>query len=393
MITPRQFETWPDGAVGVAQSLEDAIISIICRALRDGIDPEKAAPANSVVQAQIRRALQDFVNDTYMEADGVYVSTYESVVNGENYLYRHFGKDTSLTSSDVMHSMLRSELQQTQGTLLNLSRSAGFVIDGRYTLATYAYQAALDRTIRSIRGGTAPYAAIRDTVIRLTNSGVKTVEYDSGYTKQIDVAVRECVVTGMHQLSERIISVQQAELGANLTLMSQHADARDKSDMPENHKLWQNNIFWLFWPEGGYRPYTDVGEGTVTGYRGVNCRHSRRIWFDGVTERPDDIVDVDPIEYGGKSYDAYEATQRQRQIERNIRFYKRRLVGMEEAGVTSDDKLYRKSSNLLSRWNAEYAKFSEAAGLRMQSHRTQFAGFGRGQAARARAAANAYRKI
>lgn len=112
------------------------------------------------------------------------------------------------------------------------------------------------------------------------------------------------------------------------------------------------------------------------------------MFVPGVTEPIDyNITEEPPFEYDGKFYNGYEATQRQRQIERYIRQYKRRIIGFESAGIGKEDPIYRRTSRLLAGWNQEYHDFSEAANLTPQTERARVIGFGRGEAARARAAA------
>lgn len=83
------------------------------------------------------------------------------------------------------------------------------------------------------------------------------------------------------------------------------------------------------------------------------------------------------IDYESKHYTMYEATQRQRQIERGIRKQKRRILVDEKAGdkenLQSDQIHYQMLEQ-------EYRRFSKAAGLRLQHERMEMSGFGPKQA-------------
>ena len=72
------------------------------------------------------------------------------------------------------------------------------------------------------------------------------------------------------------------------------------------------------------------------------------------------------IEFEGRKYDDYQATQKQRQIERTIRKWKRRKTAAEAAGLTEDAQA---ASIRLKRLNEEYHKFSKKAGLPEQRER------------------------
>lgn len=123
-----------------------------------------------------------------------------------------------------------------------------------------------------------------------------------------------------------------------------------------------------------------TGYGTGEGLCGWNCRQ-RHIFFpfvDGISERTYtdeqlENIDPPPFEYQGKTYTAYEATQKQRQIETAMRKCKREIIGFKAAGLEED---YQDSSIRLRRLTTEYKAFSKAAGLKEQTERSSIEGFG-----------------
>lgn len=72
------------------------------------------------------------------------------------------------------------------------------------------------------------------------------------------------------------------------------------------------------------------------------------------------------IRFEGREYDDYQATQKQRQIERTIRKIKRRKAAFEAAGFTTEAYAAGASLRAL---NKEYKAFSKAAGLPEQRER------------------------
>jgi len=81
-----------------------------------------------------------------------------------------------------------------------------------------------------------------------------------------------------------------------------------------------------------------------------------------------DEIDPPPFEYQGKQYDAYQATQQQRKIERSIRKQKRLQASFKAAGLEDDA---RAAGSKLRALNKEYRQFSAAAGLPEQRERTK----------------------
>lgn len=95
------------------------------------------------------------------------------------------------------------------------------------------------------------------------------------------------------------------------------------------------------------------------------------------------------VTYNGRHYTSYEATQKQRQIERAIRRQKRRVLVAESSG---DKDALLTSQIKLRRLNEEYERYSNAVGLPTQRERAQVGGFGAAEATDARTAASRYYK-
>ena len=125
-----------------------------------------------------------------------------------------------------------------------------------------------------------------------------------------------------------------------------------------------------------------TGYGTGAGLGGWNCRHSFSPYVHGAprTYTPEMLerYNARNIEYNGKKYTEYEASQIQRGLERNIRRWKRENSAMTAAGLDATDSAVRLRST-----QAGLRDFLKQTGLKRQSDREQIAGFGRSQAARA----------
>ncbi len=86
------------------------------------------------------------------------------------------------------------------------------------------------------------------------------------------------------------------------------------------------------------------------------------------TQKQLDEIDPPPFEYQGKQYDAYQATQQQRKIERSIRKQKRLQTAFEAQGNEAEASA---AGSKLRALNKEYRQFSKAAGLPEQRERTK----------------------
>lgn len=103
----------------------------------------------------------------------------------------------------------------------------------------------------------------------------------------------------------------------------------------------------------------------------ADVRHTFYPFIEGISERAytdEQLANIDPpdFEYEGKTYTHYEATQKQREIERAVRKLKRLKAAHEAAG----EKEEATAANIkLRRLNKKYREFSKAANLRTQPER------------------------
>lgn len=274
---------------------------------------------------------------------------------------------------------------QTLDTFRNMTASMGFLVDSGRTMLepAKAYQWALDSAALQIQTGAVSYnQAIKPAVQQLAKSGIKTVNYESGHVDQIDVAVRRAVMTGVNQICDQYTKQSAEYLQTRYFEISAHSGARDKPGHSpwSSHKDWQGKVYYQSEngepdPMGLYDDLVETtGYGYVDGLTGANCRHHKYPFVPGVSERTYTDEQLEHIDDGlgctfdGKTYTAYEATQMQRRIERQIRAQKKLRNAYKEAGISEDAT----AANIkLRRLNAEYSRFSKAAGLPEQPERTK----------------------
>lgn len=113
------------------------------------------------------------------------------------------------------------------------------------------------------------------------------------------------------------------------------------------------------------------GLDSVTGIGGANCRHGYWPFIEGISRRTytdEELENIDPppFEFEGKEYTRYEATQKQRMIERTIRKLKRERAAFKAVGAKDREQAV---SIRLRRLDSKYKAFSKAAGLPEQRER------------------------
>lgn len=129
----------------------------------------------------------------------------------------------------------------------------------------------------------------------------------------------------------------------------------------------------------------------------LNCGHSAYPIIMGVSSQqytPEQLeamrsANAEGIDYDGRHYTGYEATQHQRALERAIRKQKRRILIDE---TTGDAEKLETDQIKLQMLRQEYTRFSKASGLHTQNERAEVAGFSWKQAGEADKAAREYYK-
>ena len=159
------------------------------------------------------------------------------------------------------------------------------------------------------------------------------------------------------------------------------------------HAEWQGQIFSR---SGKSRKYPDfvkvTGYGTGEGLGGWNCSHSFAPYIEGMprTYTPEMLksYQAKDYEYNGEKLTLYEAMQKQREIERNLRRWKRENLAMKAAGQDTTQ-----SAGKIAEWQERQKDFLSQTGLRRQSDREQVAGWGRSEAGKATYDAKILRKM
>lgn len=393
-ITPDYLDSVPDPLVDMYTDLEEKILKDICRRFKMSGEATESAIAQMKILQERGVSLDDiekFIRETLKLSEKELDEIIDRAVDRNRQYY-----DRLIEKADILNAEFRGldrEIEairrQTHDDLFNLTRSMGFAIrTGReveFLPVAKTYQKVLDDAAAQVLSGAVDYnTAIREAVKRLTDSGLQTIDYVSGWHNRVDVAVRRAVMTGVSQLSSQYAEQAAEELETDLREVTAHSGARDTGTGWQNHKSWQGKVYSVKAGDKYPNIYEVCGWGMVDGLEGVNCRHHHYPFLEGVSERTytdEQLANIDPppFEYQDKTYSAYEATQKQRQIERAMRKSKREFIGYEAAGQTEDAQ---DSAIRLRRLSQEYKAFSKAAGLRTQPERARVDGFWRGEAAR-----------
>lgn len=338
----------------------DKIRTAVMQSIRADNDYQMAVAENTL---KTKQEIQDIIDKTVAKAKvqgkELIAQAGSMAWNNDLSMWEEQGED--LKKPNSMSQLIKAAQKQTVGELKNLTRSMGFknVLFGT-TGVKGMYQREMDLALLKVCTGTFSYdAAVDECIHRLAQSGLRTIDYASGKSYQLDTAARMCVRTGMSQLSGKITEANLQQSDHDLVITSQHMGSR-----PE-HAVWQNKVFSYSGKSKKYPDFVkETGYGTVTGLKGANCTHDFYPYWEGASVVPDNVTVPESKVIDGKKYTYYQMTQQQRKMERQIRATKREIEAQNMVGgeVTA-------LKNKLSRQMDQYVSFSDKADLRPKENR------------------------
>lgn len=377
MLTPEQLQDLPQPIIDLYNELNTFILTDIARRIK------KAGEITPTAEYQIYRAQAlgmsaTLIRDKIAEINEMAKSEVNRLIRDAARISDEFDRRMlkaaktaaiPLSENAWLQQIIDAQIRQAQGAIDNITGTTGFAYRNaagktEFIDVTSMLRRQMDKAHNQIVTGVVDHnTAIRRATNELIESGVRTVNYESGYTSRIDVAVRRAVMTGTSQVTNRISEANYELLGADGWEISAHSGARP------SHAIHQGKQF----PESDYET---IVKPLLDDY---NCKHSGFPIKLGISEpvyTDEELanIDIPPVTYDGKTYTAYEATQEQRRMERVMRKQKGRLVVAE---ATGDKEAFTTASIKLKQQKQVYKDFSDKAGLYTQNERTQVYGFNR----------------
>ena len=378
MFTPSEIEALPSAMEQLYRSLQLNIMSDLTERLKaNGEEITSAADWQinrlyglGVSKDEIDSLIQSTLDVSDDEIDRIYDEVVKSGYARNEELYTSKGKEyIPYAENKQLQQLVKAVKNQTKSEYRNITGSLGFAVrnaDNTLSFAPLAdfYQRTLDNGLMQIASGAVDYnTVLKKAVKAMTDSGLRTVDYASGWSNRVDVAARRALMTGFNQVVAKVNEDNAEQLGTEYFEVSYHRGARP------THQVWQGRVYSKKELE------TVCGLGTVTGLCGANCYHSYSPFIKGIdtptySEEELDRMNEDenaPKEYNGKEYTAYEAQQKQRQLETAMRADRQKIELLTQGGADYDTITGAKVRYF--QRQDEYVKFSKAMGLPEQWER------------------------
>lgn len=270
----------------------------------------------------------------------------------------------NLGDPSTVSQLQKAFAAQTRSNLKNITQTTAFIgTTFGNTGVMNAYQRAMDMTLLKVATGTFSYQQAVTDIIKDLSRSFGTIDYASGRKYHIDTAARMIARTACSQLAGKITEANCEATDCELVYVDAHPGAR-----PE-HAAWQGKVFtYKGKPSRKYPDFFKVTEyGSVTGLKGINCTHNYYPYWEG--DPVPGFKEPGPVKVDGKDYTYYEATQKQRAMERQIREAKREIKALKATKDPAHEAAIKEKTEKLRQSQQKYADFSKKAGMEPQANR------------------------
>lgn len=294
--------------------------------------------------------------------------------------YKSRGLETPIYSENKALQRLVSSVYSISGAeFKNIAKSTGFRLldnNGRPLLLDIdkTYKEVIDRCVIAISEGKETYQeSMRSTLKQLSSSGVRKIEYESGYSRRLDSSVRMNILDSMRQVSNESQQLFGKEFDSDGVEISVHLNPAPDHELVQGRQF-SNKEFENFQNDRRAIDYTGMlFEPEFEGHdrRSIseyNCYHYIFSIVLGVSKpqysnkQLQEIIDNKnkTFEFDGKKYNMYEGTQLQRRIETAIRQEKDTQI---LAKVSEDNDLVLQSQAKITQLTTKYKQLCNVSGL------------------------------
>lgn len=389
MLIPDYLDHLADDILEFYSRLDETIIrDITRRIIKTGVATSTVAWQTKMVQQSgllyddVISEISRISNASKAQVKAIFEDAGVETVQWDNSIYEAAGLAPPIRMLPSAFQTLKAGIAKTNQQLNNLTLTTA-------VQAQQTFIQAMTLAEMQIESGAFDYfTAIRNAVIQASDDG-SWVQYPSGHRDRLDVAIRRAVLTGVGQTTGEISLLNAQAMGCDLMEITAHAGARP------SHAIWQGKLVSLSGRDG-YLSTSDIGWKTGPGFKGWNCHHDWFPYFEGLSENayPRKVLEEyekRTVDYNGEKIPYYDATQKQRSMERGIRDIKRELSGLDEAIKNTESiklkvelkEQFALSSVQLKKHKARLNDFLEQTDLSADNKRVQLQGFGRSQAQKA----------
>jgi hypothetical protein len=363
-LTAREIDDLKAQAATLTDPATDYLIRDFCERVRKAATLTEEAEydawrlnALGVRRFDVARRVRELLDTAWRDA----IKLVEDAARGS--YAADYKRLTGTRPPERVERLTRAVADVTDGTLKNVSGSLGMISrTGAVMPLRRAYLDACDWAHHVVATGAATYTdAIQQATRNCVKHGIQYVDYQSGRHEAVESVVRRATLTALGKTQAATERIVHDDVGANGWEISAHA-----CSAPDHEPI-----------QG--RQYTDaefeaLNSSLMRPIGTLNCAHIAMPVIIGVstpqyTDEELEKMRADNekgITYEGKHYTGYDATQRQRALERRSRAVEKATRAAHAAGDTKGEARLKTKREQIQN---EYKKFSRAAKLRQQPDR------------------------
>ena len=240
------------------------------------------------------------------------------------------------------------------------------------------YTKIVDYAVTQVNMGMESYTkAVNDIVKAMRASGIRTVDYATGYSRRLDSAVRQNVLWGVKECNQQVANLVGEEFGADGMEVDYHMHPRPSHADIGGRQFALNEVGVVI--DGVFYPsFYKIAKPLLEEY---GCLHFAFPIILGVSrpayteEELQEYAKADKatFEFEGEKYTMYGGTQLQRKVETALRHQRDILNMAKAAGASETELIARGKIRVLT---DKYVELSKASGLPTQMDRVML-GVGR----------------
>lgn len=380
MLPPEYLASAPDSVIQLVNQVEEDILCDMARRIVQTGQLTATAQWQAWRLEQLGASrqyiyyhLQRLTGKTQGEINALFQEAGQQALYYDDQIYQAAGLTPgNPNDSPALLNLLNAGAQQTNGTFENLTATTA-------NTASQQFERALDRAWLQLASGAFSYQTVIQQAIKdLARQGLQAIVYPSGHVDTLEVATRRAIMTGLNQTGAKLSLSRADEMDCDLVEVTAHHGARP------SHQVWQGKVYSRSGKSAKYPDFvSSTGYGSGPGLCGWNCRHNFFPFFEGLSRSayPEDVLrryENQTVTYNGEKLSYYDATQKQRYLERQVRRWKREYLMLDAAGQDTT-----KAATKLNAWRRSLDDFLKQTGLDRQSSREMVNGFGRSQASKA----------
>lgn len=341
----------------------------IAQQLKNGRDIEKILADLERISELSRKDIEDLLE----------ITAKENIAFANTYYEAKAMDKVSYETSKQFQDLVKAVEKTTKGEFTNLSKTTALKLldidkNPLYLDIKKAYNEVIDRCVVAVSTGQYNYQkAMYDTIKQLSSSGVKKIYYNNEgkqeYARRLDSSVRMNILDGVRQVNIGVQEQVGKEFGADGVEISAHGLCAEDHQNIQGKQYSKKEFNKLNGSLNRPIGTMNCGHFVFSIVLGISSPNYTQKQLNQFKKESNEI-----IEYEGKKYTRYEATQVQRRLETKIRQQKDLQITSKASGNKEGVRTAQQNITSLTK---KYKDFSEKSGLDTQMQRMRVVGYKR----------------